>query len=307
MLILLAPTRRSASRSARHAPGGVIFHAGKPRRQPPHDLPQGRGLPRVRSRLPSKGPDAQRPDRVRDCRTLLRKRAGDARPVEAIPNWRFHDRPSDSTAADEELLYASEDSGSTRSRGEALLETASIPQADLSEQVLKLPAAVPSPFDGDPQFHAVFGALAGPAPGRAAANCALPRQRGVGAASRALGTRRPRAPGDPPFLRGRRFVLADCRHVPPEAAGHAGQLLFGSAAGREDLILSVDGLARLLRGPARADNRSLVLSLLATVRCRVIGIVAPHEHEEYFADDGDPRNGRQFRVEQRAVRGRDSD
>jgi ATP-dependent Clp protease ATP-binding subunit ClpA len=63
--------------------------------------------------------------------------------------------------------------------------------------------------------------------------------------------------------------------------------LLASVARDEELVVCIDGFASLLRGERGGTNKGALLSALANIRCRLIGIMTPREYEELVADDAD--------------------
>lgn len=163
----------------------------------------------------------------------------------------------------------------------------SLPIEDLTEAVRRSDPAS-SPFAGDAAYEAFFDGLCRALHRAGPAHVLLIRERGVGERAALLELARRGLSGDPPFLASLRILLADCRRLAPDQA-RAAVGLIAAAAGREDLVLCVDGLARLLSVRSPLDCRALTLSILAEARCRLIGIVAPHEQEELIKNDAECR------------------
>lgn len=93
------------------------------------------------------------------------------------------------------------------------------------------------------------------------------------------------AAGEIPFLRRRRFVRVDCRDVAPELSARQLSDLIGHAGGRTDLVLCVDGLGSLLRGPNGARNNLLLRSALEQGRIQLIGVLTGHDYEDLISTD----------------------
>jgi ATP-dependent Clp protease ATP-binding subunit ClpA len=91
--------------------------------------------------------------------------------------------------------------------------------------------------------------------------------------------------GEIPFLRRRRFVRVDCRDVAPDRSAAQLISLISHVGGRTDLVLCVDGLGPLLRGPNGARNNLLLRSALEAGRIHLIGVLTGHDYEDLIATD----------------------
>ncbi len=160
------------------------------------------------------------------------------------------------------------------------------PSADLTR--LARTSALPRelPFDGEPMYEAAFDGLAR-ALHRRGGHALLVGERGVAKSAVIAELARRAASGAIPFLAGRRFVSVDCRHFPPDETRPRLAALMNRVGPDPALVACVDGFAGLLRGERGASNRPVLLSALASARCRLIGLVTPREYEEAVSDDPD--------------------
>jgi ATP-dependent Clp protease ATP-binding subunit ClpA len=93
------------------------------------------------------------------------------------------------------------------------------------------------------------------------------------------------AQGEVPFLRRKRFIRVDCRDVAPERSEAVLNGLLAQIGGRTDIVLCVDSLGPLLRGPQEARNNLILRSALAEGRIRLIGVLTVHDYEDLVAVD----------------------
>ena len=91
--------------------------------------------------------------------------------------------------------------------------------------------------------------------------------------------------GEIPFLARKRFVRVDCRGVAPEQSAKQLTGLIGIVGGRTDLVVCVDGLGPLLRGPDGAQHNYLLRSALAEGKLHLIGILTGHEYDDLIGSD----------------------
>ncbi len=142
----------------------------------------------------------------------------------------------------------------------------------------------PSPFDGVPDYEALFDALAQGLHRRRARHVFLTGERGVGKSTVVAELARRATLGRPPFLRDLRVAYADFRYVPPDEVRPRFAALLGRAADRPGAVLCVDGFGPALRAD-RAGVRSVLLTALAAARFRFVGLLTPREYEDLVADD----------------------
>ncbi|HTJ71471.1 MAG TPA: AAA family ATPase [Actinospica sp.] len=93
------------------------------------------------------------------------------------------------------------------------------------------------------------------------------------------------AAGEIPFLRRRRFIRVDCRDVAPDRSAAQLLSLISHVGGRTDLVVCVDGLGPLLRGPNGARHNLLLRSALEAGRIHLIGVLTGHDYEDLIATD----------------------
>lgn len=163
----------------------------------------------------------------------------------------------------------------------------SFPWEDITESIKQTPFNEPSPFVGDPTYEAFFDSVCRALHRNSPKHILLLRERGVGEQSVLLELARRALCGNPPFLRARRLVYADFRHVPIEQTRNALAEMFAATSGEQNLILCVDGFAALLRDHAYGELRSLTLAALSRSISRFVGILSPREYEELLADDAE--------------------
>lgn len=161
------------------------------------------------------------------------------------------------------------------------------PSEDLTFQAGAAAGGDVSPFDGDPQYERLFGQIARALCRRGAHHVLLGGERGVGKVTVLAELARRGACGRVPFLRDKRFVLADCRYTAPEESRQRLMNLLSHVAPYSQLVLCVEGFGALLRTDRAGSNRGLLLSALSRVRCRIVGLVTPRDCEEMVSDDPD--------------------
>ncbi|MFJ9616189.1 AAA family ATPase [Streptomyces noursei] len=93
------------------------------------------------------------------------------------------------------------------------------------------------------------------------------------------------AAGEIPFLRRRRFVRVDCRGVAPEQSRKQLESLLDVVGGRTDMVLCVDGLGALLRGPNGVRHNALLHGALVAGRVHLVGVLTGHDYEDLVATD----------------------
>ncbi|WP_461036908.1 AAA family ATPase [Streptomyces mayteni] len=108
---------------------------------------------------------------------------------------------------------------------------------------------------------------------------------GVGATTLLRELARRAAAGDLPFLRHMRFLRVDCHDVPPEESGAALASVIAQVTARTDLVLCLDGLGPLLRGPHGASHVPTLRRALRERRIRLVGVLASQDYEDLIAGD----------------------
>lgn len=163
-----------------------------------------------------------------------------------------------------------------------------VPWEDLTEHVRLTQGLPASPFAGDPGYEAFFDALSRALHRHSARHVVLIREKGVGEQTVLAEFARRAVQANPPFLRDKRICFTDLRRIPQESVRRAMDVLFSSVAAAEHLVVAVEGFARLLQdhcGPHECF--SVTMAALSSIRCRIIGILTPHEFEALLAEDGD--------------------
>lgn len=161
----------------------------------------------------------------------------------------------------------------------------SFPWEDITESIRRTGVADTSPFVADPSYDEFFDALCRSLHRAMPRHLLLLRERGVGEQAVLVELARRGLRGEPPFLQSRRLIYADFRHIPLEQTRSALAAMVAAVSTRENLVVSVDGFAMLLRDHSYGELRSLTLAALSRACCRVIGILSPREYEELLADD----------------------
>ncbi|RFS86983.1 ATP-dependent Clp protease ATP-binding subunit [Actinomadura spongiicola] len=108
---------------------------------------------------------------------------------------------------------------------------------------------------------------------------------GVGTTTLVRELARRAAIGQIPFLRRKRFLYVDCRDVTPTESGTKLSGLIEHVTGRTDLVVCVDGLGSLLRGPSGADHRLPLRAAMKERRIHLIGVLSVHDHDDLIASD----------------------
>ncbi len=93
------------------------------------------------------------------------------------------------------------------------------------------------------------------------------------------------ATGEIPFLRRKRFVRVDCRGVAPEQSEKQLTGLISTVSGRTDVVICVDGLGALLRGPDGVRHNLLLRSALIASKLHLIGVLTGHDYEDLIGTD----------------------
>jgi hypothetical protein len=109
-------------------------------------------------------------------------------------------------------------------------------------------------------------------------------ERGVGKTMLLAELARRAATGRLPFLAGRRFIVLHSRYFPEDESRQRLLAVFARVGFRSDLIVVFDDLASVLQSD-RGNNKRTLLSELSRARCRVVGLLTPHEYEDWVAGD----------------------
>jgi ATP-dependent Clp protease ATP-binding subunit ClpA len=145
----------------------------------------------------------------------------------------------------------------------------------------------PFPFDGEAPFERLFEDLTRALHRRQARHVLLAGERGVAKGTLVAELARRAAARVIPSLADRHFLRLDCRHLTSAEGGGSLPGVFSAVAGHPELVLVLDGLGSLLCAERAADCRTLLLSALPQIRCRVIVLVTPRECQDLLAGDGD--------------------
>ncbi|MFD5111503.1 AAA family ATPase [Streptomyces sp. NPDC058391] len=108
---------------------------------------------------------------------------------------------------------------------------------------------------------------------------------GVGTTSLVRELARRAAAGELPFLRRKRLLRVDCRDVPDSESGAKLARIIAHVAGRTDLIVCLDGLGAMLRGPRGTDHVQALRSALKERRIHLIGVLSDQEYDDLLAAD----------------------
>lgn len=166
--------------------------------------------------------------------------------------------------------------------------------SNLTERVRVVAADAESVFASDPCYAIFFSAIVRNLHRSSPQHVLLLRERGVGEQAALVELAKAGVNGQPEFLRGKQFITVDCRHVPFDAVRETIASIFSKMGAMDQIIACVDGLTNLLRDRGFTDNRAILRSHLARARCRIIGILSPHEYEEQIAID--PELNEQFSI-----------
>jgi ATP-dependent Clp protease ATP-binding subunit ClpA len=112
-------------------------------------------------------------------------------------------------------------------------------------------------------------------------------KRGVGKTTLVRELARRAAQGQPGFLRERRFVSIDGRHVPPENSPALLAAILAGVPDERETVLCLDDLGQLLRGPHNTSNKPVLRAALASASCQVIGILSQWDYDELLASDAE--------------------
>ncbi|MEV6591030.1 AAA family ATPase [Streptomyces acidicola] len=108
---------------------------------------------------------------------------------------------------------------------------------------------------------------------------------GVGTTTLLRELARRAATGELAFLRRKRFIRVDCRDVLASESGDKLTRIIAHVAGRTDIIVCLDGLGAILRGPNGTDHVLMLRSALKARRIHVIGVMSPQEYDDLLATD----------------------
>ncbi|WP_066947838.1 AAA family ATPase [Streptomyces lushanensis] len=108
---------------------------------------------------------------------------------------------------------------------------------------------------------------------------------GVGTTSLVRELARRAAAGELPFLRRKRLLRVDCRDVPDTESGARLARIIAHVAGRTDLIVCLDGLGAMLRGPRGTDHVQALRSALKERRIHLVGVLSDQEYDDLLAAD----------------------
>ncbi len=108
---------------------------------------------------------------------------------------------------------------------------------------------------------------------------------GVGTTTLVRELARRAAAGELPFLRRKRLLRVDCRDVPDSESGAKLARIIAHVAGRTDLIVCLDGLGAMLRGPHGTDHVQALRSALKERRIHLVGILSSQEYDDLLAAD----------------------
>jgi ATP-dependent Clp protease ATP-binding subunit ClpA len=161
-----------------------------------------------------------------------------------------------------------------------------MPSEDLTELARTVAGEGPFPYDGEPQFDRLFEETTR-ALHRRRPHVLLVGERGVCTGTVVAELARRATAGDIPSLSALRFLRVDCRRVPPDESQQRLAALLNCVAEDPRRVVVLDGFASLFRGGQGANNKTLLLSALDCLRCRLIGILTPHDYQELVEDELD--------------------
>jgi ATP-dependent Clp protease ATP-binding subunit ClpA len=136
-----------------------------------------------------------------------------------------------------------------------------------------------------PHLDGYFDALSRALHRRSDNHVLITGQRGVGTTTLVLELARRAATGEIPFLARKRFIRVDCRAVTPEESAGKLNSLIAQLAGRTDVVVCVDGLGALLRGPAERNHQLILLGALREQRIHLVGVVESGDFEDLLSGD----------------------
>lgn len=168
---------------------------------------------------------------------------------------------------------------------EALQQIA--PGYDITQRVSEAKTTEVSPFDGEPQYEALFDSLSRILYRRDAHHLLLVGERGVGQSLVLADFVRRAAVGRLPFLHDKRFLWLDCRHTPVEESRQRLAAILSFTVQRDNLVVCIEGFPALLRSVGGASNKASLLASICRANCRFIGLMSPHDYDEIVGDDAD--------------------
>ncbi|HJP72925.1 MAG TPA: AAA family ATPase [Pseudonocardiaceae bacterium] len=136
-----------------------------------------------------------------------------------------------------------------------------------------------------PHLDGYFDALSRALHRRTNNHVLITGQRGVGTTTLITELARRAADGEIPFLARKRFVRVDCRAVAPEESGAKLASLIGHLDGRTDVVICVDGLGALLRGPSDTNHKLVLLGALREARIQLVGVLETGDYEDLLSGD----------------------
>jgi ATP-dependent Clp protease ATP-binding subunit ClpA len=166
-----------------------------------------------------------------------------------------------------------------------LLNPEIAPSEDLTFRARQIPLGTPSPFEGDAQFEAFAEAIVRRLHRPQLHHALIVGERGVGQHLLMAELARRGITGQYPLLAGKRILAVNARHTDPDESRDRLMAILAAVAPREDMIICLEGIAALLRTRRGGTNAPALLSALASVRCRLIGIMDPLEYRELVAED----------------------
>jgi ATP-dependent Clp protease ATP-binding subunit ClpA len=93
------------------------------------------------------------------------------------------------------------------------------------------------------------------------------------------------ASGEIPFMARKRFIRVDGRDVDPAHSEARLAELISHVGGRSDVVLCLDDLGPLLRGPNGTRHNLLFRSALKQGRIHVVGVLGEHDYHDLVAGD----------------------
>jgi ATP-dependent Clp protease ATP-binding subunit ClpC len=159
------------------------------------------------------------------------------------------------------------------------------PSDDLTFRAQRASGLASYPFDGDAMYDRVFDAIVRVLHRRQGNHVFLTGERGVGKNTILVELARRAATGLIPFLKNKRFVLIDCRYVPPDESRQRMVAILTQVSGHPELIVCLDGLPSLLRADLGGGNRAAFLACISQARCQCIAMLSGLDYEELVSND----------------------
>ncbi len=113
----------------------------------------------------------------------------------------------------------------------------------------------------------------------------LTGMRGVGKTTVVRELARRAAAGEIDFLKRKRFLRVDCQDVAPAESTAKLEGIFAHIAGRNDLVVILDGVGALLRTETGGDNKARLKSVLKDGQIQIIAIMLNWDYEELLSAD----------------------